>query len=538
MRWGIALGLVLCAEALCGSEVRAEWQQAFRSPADSKMHSVLPDAMHAERMLVGIEGGVLETRDRGVTWKRSLTVPSHQPVHVLYQEAGTARRWAATPRSLYFSLDAGKKWEPGAYFLDGDERITAFLAEGPSLYVGHSAGLSVSEDDGASWTEVREFAGRPVFQIERSDDGRIWIASERGIYRSASPSSWEAMYRRVTLNRFESDADDVPAPADTEDPDASAGPASALYFWFGPEQTLQIADGVRLFRRETGSGEIRSAGMLPEPLMTAPRGWGEGGVRAALGTRRSVELWESSRQDRSELAAGWPSGDVRFLTYDPSEDRLIAVTSSGVYRYEHPELNGYLETRLQSSGLKSQVLLDQFEHEPGILELQQAAMRYAEVHPEKIIAWRQAAAKRAWLPSLGVGHDAGTDQTVDIDRGGTADLDRFIQGPDERDEQWSVDVSWDLADLIWSTDQTTIDNRSKLMVQLRDDLLTQLNHLYYSRRRLQIEGLIQSSSSLQKEIDRRLQIDEYTAGIDALTGGYFSRGLGQTVRVDRGPEWS
>jgi hypothetical protein len=52
--------------------------------------------------------------------------------------------------------------------------------------------------------------------------------------------------------------------------------------------------------------------------------------------------------------------------------------------------------------------------------------------------------------------------------------------------------------------------------------LSQLNHLYFSRRRIQIAMLIEGSAGLDKEIDRRLQIAEYTAGLDALTGGYFS----------------
>ena len=75
----------------------------------------------------------------------------------------------------------------------------------------------------------------------------------------------------------------------------------------------------------------------------------------------------------------------------------------------------------------------------------------------------------------------------------------------------------------WNNDQTLIDVRSKLMVQLRDDLLDEVTHLYFERRRLQIELLQNPPKDVNEFIERKLRLQELTADIDAMTGGYLSQ---------------
>ena len=90
---------------------------------------------------------------------------------------------------------------------------------------------------------------------------------------------------------------------------------------------------------------------------------------------------------------------------------------------------------------------------------------------------------------------------------------------------WGVSLSWDLADIVWSTDQTSIDSRSKLMVELREDILDQVTRLYFERRRVQVDLL--AAVSLMPDprwaMDKQLRVDELTAMIDALTDGEFTK---------------
>jgi len=99
-------------------------------------------------------------------------------------------------------------------------------------------------------------------------------------------------------------------------------------------------------------------------------------------------------------------------------------------------------------------------------------------------------------------------------------------------------LSWDLGDLIWSTDQTTIDSRSKLMVELREDVLDQVTRLYFERRRLQAE-LAADALEPAVEFDKQLRVEELTALLDAFTGGKFSSQSSVFSRQssDKGETW-
>ena len=133
--------------------------------------------------------------------------------------------------------------------------------------------------------------------------------------------------------------------------------------------------------------------------------------------------------------------------------------------------------------------------------------------------------KKAWLPTVSLTADRGVDHNVDIDRGGTNDPDKFIIGPLETNTDWHAGVSWDLGEIIWNNDQTSIDTRSKLMVELRDDILNEVTHFYFERRRLQVEMLMTPAKEVPLQVERQIRLDELTANIDALTDGYLSRAL-------------
>ena len=104
-------------------------------------------------------------------------------------------------------------------------------------------------------------------------------------------------------------------------------------------------------------------------------------------------------------------------------------------------------------------------------------------------------------------------------------------GPDDKtwgeDFGWDVSLSWDLGDLIWNTDQTTIDSRSKLMVELRESILDQVTRLYFERRRIQLALMAGTIEDPQIMLDQQMRLEELTALIDAYTGGEFSKRLQQ-----------
>jgi len=163
--------------------------------------------------------------------------------------------------------------------------------------------------------------------------------------------------------------------------------------------------------------------------------------------------------------------------------------------------------------------------EPTICELQRAAIKYAEVEPNKILNWRRQAALKAFMPEVSVGYDTDTYRTIDAyNYGGKT---TYAVGPDDGAKGWDVSASWDLGDLIYNDDQTSIDSRSKLMVQLRNDVLDQLNAAYFERKKLQKQLDKLPDKTSEAYLEREIKVEELTATIDGLTGGYLSRRMGK-----------
>lgn len=166
------------------------------------------------------------------------------------------------------------------------------------------------------------------------------------------------------------------------------------------------------------------------------------------------------------------------------------------------------------------VSLSDFAREPTIHRVQQAAIRYAEVMPEKISRWRTRAAWRAWVPKFTLSLDRDTGTTVGSSSSGGKTT--FTVGPEDHSISVGYDFAWELGDLLWSADQTSIDVRSRLMVQLRNEVLDEVTRLYFERRRLQVEEAMAPVQEPSLRAERALRIDELTAQLDALTGGDFS----------------
>jgi hypothetical protein len=61
------------------------------------------------------------------------------------------------------------------------------------------------------------------------------------------------------------------------------------------------------------------------------------------------------------------------------------------------------------------------------------------------------------------------------------------------------------------------------MVELRNDIIDEITRLYFERRRIQVELLQNPPKDLTKRVDKELRVEELTANIDGMTGGYFSR---------------
>jgi len=111
--------------------------------------------------------------------------------------AATARAWyAATPRGLLVSTDAGQTWAELRFApLTMPVRSLAATADGQSLWLVTDHGLVRSRDGGRhwQWTDV-PFEARPVERLALGPGGMVLAATRRGLYLSHDGGTrWEQM---------------------------------------------------------------------------------------------------------------------------------------------------------------------------------------------------------------------------------------------------------------------------------------------------------------------------------------------------------
>lgn len=69
------------------------------------------------------------------------------------------------------------------------------------------------------------------------------------------------------------------------------------------------------------------------------------------------------------------------------------------------------------------------------------------------------------------------------------------------------------------------------MVELRDDILDQVNKLYYERLRVKSELDNLAIEDRSKRFNKQLKLEELTASLDSLTAGYYSEQLRKLSQV-------
>lgn len=152
--------------------------------------------------------------------------------------------------------------------------------------------------------------------------------------------------------------------------------------------------------------------------------------------------------------------------------------------------------------------------EPSAAELVRSAWDWAGLEPARDRSWRSRVRWAGWLPRLKGG--------VDCDVGDSWDY-RYEPGEPRVDKLrqddgwgWDVDLTLELARLVYSSDELAVAREELRRSAARRDLAVELIRLIYARRELLRRGLPPAGSS------QRGELDELTAVIDAWTGGRFA----------------
>ncbi|MDD5238651.1 MAG: hypothetical protein PHU96_06825 [Candidatus Omnitrophica bacterium] len=508
----VVIGVFVLTFGLSISAAEITWKEIGRDNLDLKTVLVNPEAPGV--ILIGSKKGIFKSQDWGDSWRSVLSIRGqNKEINLLlYGPRDKNSIYAASTDGLYYSYNQGESWMRifrGKNYLQNNCGTLAVLPE--SIYLGTKQGLFVSSDKGRSWRkETGEIGNSQILSItyNTKEENYIYVACIGGVFRTQDAGkSWKKVFLAYTAE------DGGQKEGDEEDADEEAKNSIIRYINCDQNNSnyLYLATGRGVYQsRDKGQtwDLMPSSGLLGRE------------VKFLLISRQSIiyavtksGIFEYSNGHWQELSLGLAAEDVRFLALD-KDSNLYAACDKGLFKTDKVNF---------SENLGDNPVVIYYKDEPKINEIQQAAIKYAEVEPEKIKEWRKKAKMKAVLPRLTVGIDSSEADNYEIYTSATT---RYVyEGPDDKSSGWDITLSWELGDLIWSEAQTSIDVRSRLMVQLRDDILDEVTKIYFERLRVKIELDNLSIEDRKKRLERELKLQELTASLDALTGGYFSQQL-------------
>lgn len=453
--------------------------------------------------------------DAGRTWHARLQLPAGTEItalavrHPMLVLAGTST-------GLMGSFDGGKRWKRLLKKSTGCQAVTAHA---DTAMASCGSGLLVSRDGGRRWQEVTPpsiTASVHAIALDPSSASRAYVLTASSLFAGdLDQGLWDELYTEM---RAEDEAVEEPnVEHEIGETNGSLHHLSAVALDPAEPGTMFLSStsGILTSRDRGDTWQWMPDRGLPATAINRLFLQRSSPLTVYAATANAVAAWPD-HADRWTLLPT-PGTAINDLAVD-GQNAWVA-TEQGLYQVPLPA-GGFPETPLPSA----HELLSNFVHEPTVAQVREAAIRYAEVHPEKIKRWRRQASLEAFMPTLSFGYDSDTATNNQIDEGTFPNFQQ-LQTVD-RDSSLDASVNWDLGELIWNNDQTSIDVRSKLMVELRDDIVDEVTRAYFDRRRLQVELMTRPPTDPQAHIDKELQLQELTARLDGLTGGYFSAHTG------------
>jgi len=507
----MVMGLTVFFGLLSAEELT--WKDIGRG--NLKIQSVWVMPKNERLVFAGSAGNIFKSEDSGDSWRRVLRITgANRNVNCFTNNPQKNEViYAATGNGLYRSNDTGERWERIFRGRSKDEaECISLVVSSDAIFLGTRAGFFISRNNGRSWDKQDGLIGSvPILSLEFDprEGNYIYLVSINKVLRSAdSGKNWEEIFLQHAPKGDSRQAED----SESQQAPLSCSELRFIKTEFRNTNILYLATAKGVYKsvnRGQNWEKLSDSGLLNRDVLMLCIS--ESSEVFALTSSR---IFVYRQEGWQEISSGLDLGEIRYLALN-SAGILYAAGEKGIYK-----TTGFVSSGASQRG----VMQEYFRSEPKINDLYQAAIRYAEVSPEKIARWRQRAGVRAILPQLSVGVDRNSTDLWHWETGSTTKIDDVLRrGKDNLD--WDVSLSWDFGDLIWNEDQVNIDVRSKLMVELRDDILDQVNKLYFERIRVKMEMDSLNIIDRKKRLEKELKLEELAASLDALTSGYYSEQL-------------
>jgi hypothetical protein len=259
---------------------------------------------------------------------------------------------------------------------------------------------------------------------------------------------------------------------------------------------------------------------------------GASALRLGRGAGRSWLATDRGLLEAAQLAGPWrrtspPVGSSAVQAAAGVGDELFAAVSDGVLAGRPPALTAPLPDATLAAATEPLASLA-VPADPAIERVHRAALRYLGLTRSRTEALRRGAQRRAWWPivAMRAGGEWDDSRSTDRDQSFLSGDTRYLTDRErDRGEDFgvSLSLSWDLGGVAYEPESIDVSRETREVIELRDDVLDEITQLYFERRRVLAElgAPIPPPAAEQRRL--RLRAAELAAGIDAWTGGWFSR---------------
>jgi len=519
-------GPALAAQAQAGAPVSAHagetsapvrWAPSRAFPGLGEAHAVAVDAARG-RVAAGGEDGVWLAED-GAPARRAV---ARGPVRDLAFDAEGAL-WIAGDEGLYRLGRDGRLADRTPGPGETVRQVRRIAAEPGLLVCGTAGGLFASRD-GAVW--IRLDAGLP--------DGDVTALALAGAGPGAFPSAgrvlWavvdEELVRAALRSAPEIEVTDVTRPTLAE----ADRPVDVLAAPPGGEVAVLGESTLSLLRPGLGWETHRPA----LPPGSATRRLAAAQDRLWIATDAGLLELRQGRFARAEGTAGSES----VFALAAGAGRLFAAAERGVLEAlvaaPAPAIGAAGSSEVAPTpeapppDLVARALARLSAGEPAVGAVQRAALRYLDLEPARIRSLARGARRAGWLPvvRLDGAYGGSRGETRDWDQAFTSGDYRFLydRGRDrDRDFDVALQLTWNLGLIAYHPESIDASSEARQLVKLRDQVLDEVVQLYFERRRALLALAALAGADPLEAADLRLRADELAAGLDAWTGGWWSR---------------
>ncbi len=457
-------------------------------------------------VFIGTSRGLYFRRAQMDEWKavEGLPAGSCRVYHIFFQDQAG---YAATSKGL-FELDVNNFSCRNIFDRSDDKErdcLTGCVLRNGCLFAGTRSGLFMKKKGQKNWVKIASYFDEKEVVCLASALDTAYALTVEGIYRTRNYGKlWEKVFDKISYNEDSCETDEGDAEFEI-----TRGDVKYIAVLASDPLFIYAASTSGVFLSENGGDSWRR---LPLTGLDYPE------LRFIRVLEMPCKVFAVSKNNVYEfIGQSWQSvaGLYDCRQVDEGENTLFILTGRDVFECDIPERAD--DKPHTAKGPDD--ILSVFSGEPTVQEVQKKAIEYSETSNKKIDDWRRRASMKAIMPKLTFGYDNNVYGSYN---------GYFAVGPNS----WDVSVSWDFSDLIYNGEQTSIDTRSKLMVQLRNDVLAEATALFFERRRLQVELIVKANLSQQERVDKELRISELTALLDRLTGGFYSEALQKSASLN------